>query len=428
MEARTVREPVSKTASGIRAGGLIWQRIAEVAFRPRKGHPHASAPATPLHAGDWVEVRSKEEILATLDKNGCLDEMPFMPEMFQYCGQRFPIHKRAHKTCDPIYEVAGRRLDSAVHLATRCDGQAHGGCQARCLLFWKDAWLKRVNAESSNDAPVRAARGFSGKQPRCTEQDIWNATTRPVEDGETETRYACQTTRLPEFTKALPWWSPAQYVEDYLSGNTTIPNIARGFFYTVFVQYPTRIAFARYIYNTLQALIGGEPSPVNVGLIPAGRPHPFVDLKLQPGDLVRVKSHEDIRATLSRNNKNRGLSFDVEMVPFCGRVYRVGTRVDRFIDEKTGRMMSLKTPAVILEGVTCQSRFSKRRMFCPRALHSWWREVWLERVSEAAIGEADPAPCKTLQSQVDRLQEARHQSWGARPTSTTPQGSNDVAG
>ena len=144
-----------------------------------------------------------------------------------------------------------------------------------------------------------------------------------------------------------------------------------------------------------------------VGLVPAGRPHPFVDLKLQTGDLVRVKTHQEILTTLDKRNKNRGLSFDVEMVPFCGHVYRVRTRVDRFIDEKTGRMMSLKTPAVILEGVFCQSRFSKRRMFCPRGLHSWWREVWLERVSRADIGDADLMPCMTIKAQAERLEGAR---------------------
>jgi hypothetical protein len=21
-------------------------------------------------------------------------------------------------------------------------------------------------------------------------------------------------------------------------------------------------------------------------------------------------------------------------------------------------------------------------MFCPRSIHSWWREIWLERISE----------------------------------------------
>jgi hypothetical protein len=50
-------------------------------------------------------------------------------------------------------------------------------------------------------------------------------------------------------------------------------------------------------------------------------------------------------------NKNRGLFFDAELVPFCGREYRVRTRVTDFIDEKTRRMASLQTSAVILEDV-----------------------------------------------------------------------------
>ena len=53
-------------------------------------------------AGDWVEVRTKEEILRTLDKKGQLDGLPFMPQMFNYCGKRFQVYKRAHKTCDTV--------------------------------------------------------------------------------------------------------------------------------------------------------------------------------------------------------------------------------------------------------------------------------------------------------------------------------------
>jgi hypothetical protein len=41
----------------------------------------------------------------------------------------------------------------------------------------------------------------------------------------------------------------------------------------------------------------------------------------------------------------------------------------------------MKTPAVILEGVSCKSLYSGRRIFCPRSIHLWWREIWLERVS-----------------------------------------------
>ena len=55
-----------------------------------------------LRAGDWVEVRSAAEILATLDERGRLDALPFMPEMLQYCGRRFRVFKSAHKTCDTL--------------------------------------------------------------------------------------------------------------------------------------------------------------------------------------------------------------------------------------------------------------------------------------------------------------------------------------
>lgn len=60
-----------------------------------------------MRVGDRVEVRSKEEILATLDSNGRLEGLPFMPQMFEYCGQGFQIFKSAHKTCDTVNGPAG---------------------------------------------------------------------------------------------------------------------------------------------------------------------------------------------------------------------------------------------------------------------------------------------------------------------------------
>ena len=80
-----------------------------------------------LQAGDWVEVRSKEEILRSLDRNGRLEALPFMPQMFEYCGRRFKMYKRAHKTCDtinPELEAGGlptlcisKRVATAKHTA-----------------------------------------------------------------------------------------------------------------------------------------------------------------------------------------------------------------------------------------------------------------------------------------------------------------------
>ncbi len=334
-----------------------------------------------MGADEWVEVRSKEEILQTLDERGRLDKMPFTPQMFEYCGKRFRVRKSAHKTCDPIYTMAARKLVDTVHLDLRCDGKAYGGCSVGCLLFWKEAWLKSVAADTSADAAASKAQARKGRP--CTDADVWKGTrVNGAPDG-AMTQYTCQTTELPKFTTPLAWWNPAQYIEDYRSGNVTLGAMVRGAFYSVFVRYPTRLAPYRIPYNALMKLMGASSSPVAWGYLRVGRPQPNFALDLQPGELVRIKSHDEILKTLDRRNKNRGLYFDVEMVPFCGTVCRVRSRLDRFIDERTGRMKTLKTPAVILEGVACQSCFSKRRMYCPRALHSWWREVWVERVSSA---------------------------------------------
>src|SRR5690606_18136010 len=55
-----------------------------------------------FRTGDRVAVRSREEILATLDRSGEIDCMPFMAEMLQYCGREFAVGAVAHKTCDTI--------------------------------------------------------------------------------------------------------------------------------------------------------------------------------------------------------------------------------------------------------------------------------------------------------------------------------------
>src|SRR5215510_2383055 len=129
-----------------------------------------------LRCGDLVQIRSKEEILRTLDTNGQLEKLPFMPEMFEFCGKQFRVFKRAHKTCDPPNGVGGRRMARAVHLeGLRCNGEAHGGCQAGCLLFWKEEWLTKIedpppplsgpSSEVVDRVPNRPGDG-------CTEREV----------------------------------------------------------------------------------------------------------------------------------------------------------------------------------------------------------------------------------------------------------------
>jgi hypothetical protein len=111
-------------------------------------------PDVGLRHGDVVEVKSAAEILSTLDEEGALDGLPFMPELAQYCGHCFVVDKRADKVCDTVHYTGSRRLPDAVLLVElRCDGSRHDGCQAECRPFWKEAWLRRVETATAPLSP-----------------------------------------------------------------------------------------------------------------------------------------------------------------------------------------------------------------------------------------------------------------------------------
>jgi hypothetical protein len=355
---------------------------------------------TQLSVGEWVEIRSKEEILATLDRQGQLDSLPFMPSMFQYCGRRFKVFKRAHKTCDTVNRTGGRRMSNAVHLeGLRCDGASYGGCQAGCLIFWKEAWLKRVDHSLAAPQPT-PRRSSTGS---CTEADVI-AGTRDTSGGSgDETKYVCQATQIPRATTPLAWWDLSQYLEDYQSGNVGLRRLACGFVYACYYNLSESGiglgAVMRRLYNAFQAVWGGIPYPRLGGTIPAGQRTPSATLNLQPGEFVRVRRYAEILATLDTDHKNRGLLFDAEAVPYCEGTYRVARRVQKILDERTGILRHMKTDSIVLQDVYCQSRYSDCRMFCPRSIDSYWREIWLERIPGAAPGDrpvaTDPAVNKS---------------------------------
>jgi hypothetical protein len=48
-------------------------------------------------------------------------------------------------------------------------------------------------------------------------------------------------------------------------------------------------------------------------------------------------------------------------------------------------MIKFKSDAIILENVVCEGRYTICRRFCPRAIIPFWREIWLERVSDTPV-------------------------------------------
>lgn len=327
-----------------------------------------------LRAGDWVVVRSREEILATLDERARLDELPFQPEMLPFCGRRMRVAKVAHKTCDTIHKTGGRRMDDAVHLeGARCDGSAHGGCMADCVFFWKEAWLRRDDEQSIPAGPMNA-------KPEAV---VHRSAYAPGHEGTPDPAYVCQTTALFDATRALKWWDARQYVRDVTSGNHGFWHMARllaAAWYRRLVDLGIGYRALVGAYNAFQRFRGGKPYPLGSGILPDGNPTPLEKLDLQPGEWVEVKSQEEILQTITRNGFNRGMRYDMEMSKYCGGRYRVQMRVDKLLNEQTGKLMVMKSPCIQLEDVYCRAECTPMRLGCPRASNTYWREIWLRRV------------------------------------------------
>lgn len=349
-----------------------------------------------FRTGQLVQVRSKEEILATLDENGCLDDMPFMPEMLNYCGQTVRVSAVAHKTCETARRTyKARRLDRTVHLeGLRCDGSAHGGCQAACNIFWKDAWLKPASERSA-----RAGKSTPrGQRDRCDEERLLALTRRTSEAGDAPIRYACQATNIIEATQPLAWWEPRQYFLDVITGNHSVGHVLAVLWLAFLKDISRHLPFGYRLLARLREfshrVLMGREVPEFEGLVPAGQLTPTGRLDLQPGERVRIKTKREIGETLDSKGKNRGMTYDVEMGQYCGQIATVHSSVTKIIDEYTGEMQQMKQPCIILDGVVCTSQYSHCRLMCPRAITPYWREVWLERAQAevpALAGAPKPA-------------------------------------
>jgi hypothetical protein len=281
--------------------------------------------------------------------------------MSGYCDRRFHVSRRADKVCDTIQYWGSRRIPRAVLLDDlRCDGSGHDGCEAECVLFFKEAWLRLVSPSDPPPSPsspesLEALRKVAG----CATQK------KESTAGAAAPSYRCQATDLLGASEQLRTWDPRPYVRECASGNVSLGR---------FVKVMSRAAVEEPL-RKLHLLPAIWVHGTN-----ASSPRDGSPLHLKPGDWVQVKSREEIEATLNDKGKNRGLWFDREMLRFCGQTYRVRRRITRLVDERNGQMIHISSDCVTLEGSVCSGEKSLGRWFCPRAIYHYWRECWLRRV------------------------------------------------
>jgi hypothetical protein len=316
-----------------------------------------------FRAGDQVLVRSPEEILSTLDADGTLDGLPFMPEMLDRCGKRFRVERRVEKTCvyvtPPVYPMRRFAADDVVVLEdSRCDGHGHDGCKRGCKIFWKEAWLRPIDASATTAESAGAV--LDGVRSRL----------KVKSDGD---RYFCQSTELLQATEAFPGkkrlWRIRIVFREIRNGDRSVLEVLK--------------LVALWSWQRLRRDSGGD-----LWLRGPHKRTPSETLGLQPGEVVRIKSRDRIVQTLDHKRRNRGLGICYEVTRCCDGVADVRYRVDRIIDERTGKMhdmldtvalQNLRGNETLCDQCLCYDELGD----CPRGELMYWREIWLERMGKS---------------------------------------------
>jgi hypothetical protein len=181
-------------------------------------------------------------------------------------------------------------------------------------------------------------------------------------------RYYCQSTELAAATESFPGihvlWMFWIALREIWVGNRSLSEVAGLIWHGIKILIRKR----RHGDALLRHIGPNKRTPVQC-------------LGLRPGEIVRIRSEEEIVATLDSKSRNRGLGITTAMTRSCGQTHAVRTRFDKMISEATGRMHEIEN-TVTLEGCECYCYF----MFggCPRRDLLYWREIWLERTTDSA--------------------------------------------
>jgi len=292
-----------------------------------------------LRPGEIIEVKTKDEIFSTLDDHFAYEGLTFTREMLKYCGMRFKVLKRVNKLLVEGIPTGLRQINDAVILeGVTCSGEHHGGCRKSCPLIWKEAWLKRVHSE--NKTNLQSSRSgtnhFVRKMPSCQEISLIKA------------------------TSPIKLWNFRHYIWEISS------------------EECQGISSLRKIIELLKFRIDLHIRPSKYSMKGKRKTTPVEVLNLKPGEIVEVKSKEEILKTLDFKGRNRGLQFMPEMLKYCGKRFKVLKRVDKMVVSVSGQMRLIPN-TVILEGAYCDG---KAHGGCQRTCFCLWREIWLRRVNE----------------------------------------------
>jgi hypothetical protein len=275
--------------------------------------------------GETVRILPEEAISKLVDpRTKALDGCLFMEQMGDYCGNTYRIlsvvdsfyNEHQHRTFEPKSPMY--LLEGLI-----CNGKVSefpAKCDRRCFLLWHEQWLGRPDqGPSSQLGACKNPSSLSVGSTKCQLQLI-----------------------------------------DELGDKNTWLNEKLEFSVMKFIDYRRKIRSNLHARNHIATSVRISQD------------------EIRPGDLVRVRTAEEIRGTLDRFRKTKGCGFADRMYEYCGKEFRVVEKVDNFFDESRQKFCKCKG-VLLLEGSYCDGKTPYLRP-CDRKCFYFWHVNWLERV------------------------------------------------
>ena len=259
-------------------------------------------------------MRSAREILATLDDDGTVrGSRRSCPRCSSTSASGIRVSKRLEKICDYFAEAAEPRSlrpeRGAAAVNLRCDGSAHDGCHGPTAgSSGRRRGCAHVVAQHAPHDPEAEAAALAELERRVQRRSVsrGSSTTDPEEV------WRCQATEAPR--ASTPIRRPTRVGRTSESSRAGTSAIWR--------------LLARCVPCALRsASVGSCGSSTSCRSRSRARIVSRVRrLDLEPGDVVEVRSLEEIGRTLDERGDSAASSTSAEMAPACGKRFRVNER------------------------------------------------------------------------------------------------------
>jgi hypothetical protein len=101
--------------------------------------------------------------------------------------------------------------------------------------------------------------------------------------------------------------------------------------------------------------------------------------KYEIGEIVRVKTRDEILKSMDSTNKLDGCFFMDQMWNYCGSTQKVLKFVDSFFNERQKKSFLSRSPLYILENLHCEGKASIFPSRCDHGCLLLWHEKWLDK-------------------------------------------------